>query len=182
MDWEFYVLNYLQKNVRNDFLDKLMPLISLLGALGALWVIMAVVALITKKYRRFGRSLAFDLLFSLIPCNLIFKPIVNRIRPYELNSTVQLLVPPEIDPSFPSGHTFFAFSAATICFIYNKKLGICMYILAFAIAFSRLYLYVHFPTDVISGAVLGTITAIIAYKLEGMIFSKEEKEEIPEQE
>ncbi len=171
MDWEFYILNYIHYNLRSDFLDAVMPYISLLGAAGVLWIIIAVAALIIKKYRSFGKSLSFYLICAFIICNLIIKPIVNRIRPYELNDAIQLLVPPETDASFPSGHTFFAFGTATIFFIYNKKLGIFMYLLALAIAISRLYLYIHFPTDVICGMIFGTITAIAAYKTEKFIFS-----------
>ena len=171
MDWEFFVLNYIQKYIKNDTLDIIMPLISLLGAVGALWIIMCLGSLLIKKHRRLGRMLFCDLLVNLIACNLIIKPIVNRIRPYDLNSTVNLIVPPEIDPSFPSGHTFFAFGAATICFLYNKKLGLAAYVIAFLIAFSRLYLYIHFPTDVLCGAVFGTLLAFGAAALEKTIFA-----------
>lgn len=172
MDWEFSILNYIQNNIRNDWLDMIMPVISMLGTAGALWIVMALGSLFFKKTREFGKTLTFTLLFDVIPCLFTFKPIVNRIRPYDLNSTVQLIVRPEIDASFPSGHTFFAFSAATICFIYNKKLGVCMYCLAAMIALSRLYLYVHFPTDVICGAVFGILSSIAAYYMEKLILKK----------
>ena len=175
MDWEFMILNYIQNHIRNHFLDKVMPLISLLGAAGALWIIICIAALLIKRHRRLGRLLACDLAVNLIACNLIIKPIVNRIRPYEMNQTIQLIVSPEIDPSFPSGHTFFAFGAATVCFIYNKKLGLAMYAAAFLIAFSRLYLYIHFPTDVFFGAVLGTVMAFAAARFEEMIFEQKPK-------
>lgn len=171
MEWEFYLLNYIQEHFHNDFLDKLMPLISMLGFLGILWVVIAAAALITKKYRAFGISLSVDLLVNLVICNAILKPIVNRIRPYDLNNTVSLLVAAEIDPSFPSGHTFFAFGAATVFFFYNKKVGILMYLLAAAIAFSRLYLYIHFPSDVAFGAFFGIITAVIAHYMEKMVMN-----------
>ncbi len=173
MEWEFQFLNYIQKHIRSDILDFIMPLISYLGTLGAVWILIALISLFTKKYREFGITLSFDLIISLIPCNLIFKPIVNRIRPYVLNNTITLIVPPEIDASFPSGHTFFAFSAATICFIYNKKFGCLLYILAALIGFSRLYLYIHFPTDVFFGAVFGTLTAIGAFYMEKIIFKSD---------
>lgn len=173
MDWEFYILNFIQKKCRTPFLDFLMPLISLLGAFGALWIVITVVSLFISKYRRFGISMAFNLCVSLIVCHCLLKYVVCRIRPYDLNQTVSLLVKPEFDPSFPSGHTFYAFSAATVIFMYNKKLGLAMYALSFAIALSRLYLYIHFPTDVMFGVVFGIITGFVACTADRMIFSKD---------
>ena len=172
MDWEFTVLNYIQWYCRNDFLDKLMPVVSFMGKLSLIWVILAVVCLCIKKTRPLGRSLTCYLLFDLVAINGIIKPIVNRLRPCVLNDTVQMLVSTPFDASFPSGHTAFAFGAATILFIYNKWAGLAAYAFAFLMGFSRLYLYVHFPTDVLMGAVFGVVFAILAYKLEQMLFEK----------
>ena len=172
MDWEFNILNHIQRNIRNDTLDKIMPLLSPMYVLGGIMLLVVIVTFFIKKTRNFCRSLTITLITGLIPCNLIFKPIVARLRPYQLNTNIKLLVAPEIDASFPSGHTFFSFAFATVCFLYNKKLGIAMYILAFIMAFSRLYLYVHFPTDVIFGALLGVLTAVIVCRCENMFLKK----------
>lgn len=172
MEWEFTVLNNIQK-IRTDFLDRLMPSISFLGKWAVLWLVIAIMCLAVKKYRKIGVSLAINIVIDTISCSLILKPIVQRLRPYTLNEYITLIVPPERDfYSFPSGHSLFAFGAATIIFIYNKKLGICMYLLAAMIAFSRLYLYVHFPTDVMTGAAVGILLAILSYKLQQMFFSE----------
>ncbi len=173
MDWEFTLLNYIQNNIRTDFLDKLMPVISFMGKLSLMWVIIAAACLCFRKTRKLGRSLTFDMIFNLIASSCIIKPIVNRPRPCVLDNTVELLVGLPFDASFPSGHTLFAFGAATILFIYNKWLGIAAYIFGCLMAFSRMYLYVHFPTDVLFGAVFGVAFAITAYKLEGMIFDRD---------
>ncbi len=172
MDGEFYILNYIQDQLRTDFLDKLMPAISFLGKAGLIWIVIALLCLFFKRSRLLGRSLVFNLIFNLVASSLIIKPIVSRLRPCVLDSTVELLVKLPFDTSFPSGHTLFAFGAATIIFIYNKWLGTAAYIFGFLMAFSRLYLYVHFPTDVAFGAVFGVIFAVIAYKMEGMIFDR----------
>lgn len=175
MDWEFAILNFFQTNIRNPVLDVVMVCISTLGKVGIIWILFAIITLITKKYRRLGTKISAALIITLICCSCILKPIVNRIRPYDLNPTVNLLISKEIDTSFPSGHTFFAFSVATACFMYNKKLGILMYAFAFAMAFSRIYLYMHFPTDVLFGMIFGIIVGIFASKLENYIFDNNPK-------
>lgn len=172
MDKEFYILNFIRDYISNPFLDFLMPFISFLGSFGLIWIVLFTVLIITKKYRSLGRSLASNFIFNFIGCNLIIKPIVARIRPYELNQSINLLVSAPNDYSFPSGHTLFAFGAATIIFLYNKKIGSLMYLFALLMGFSRLYLYVHFPTDVAFGAFLGIIFATVSYRLEKMIFDK----------
>ena len=140
MEWEFTVLNSIQQ-VRTDFLDKLMPCITFLGQWALLWIVIMVLCLAFKQHRKLGIALASDIIVNTIVCNLILKNIVQRLRPYVLNESFTLIVPPERDfYSFPSGHSMFAFGAATVIFLYNKKLGIFVYLLAAMIAFSRLYL------------------------------------------
>ncbi len=163
MDFEFYILDYIQSNFRTELLDKIMPIVSFMGKLSWIWVVIAIVCLFTKKFRRLGISLSSDLIFNLIAGNLIIKTIVARPRPCTLNKTVELISSVPFDTSFPSGHTLFAFGAATIIFIYNKWLGIIAYLFACIMAFSRLYLYVHFPTDILFGAIFGITFAVISY-------------------
>lgn len=173
MDWEFFILNYIQEHWRTGLLDKLMPIVSFMGKMSLLWVLIAAVCLCVKKVRPFGRSMTCSLLFDLVACNGIIKPIVSRLRPCILNNTVDLLVSVPFDASFPSGHTLYAFSSATIIFFYHKGLGLAAYAFAFLMGFSRMYLYVHFPTDVLFGAIFGVIFAVLAYKLENMLFEKD---------
>lgn len=173
MDWEFMILNYIREHWQSDWLDKLMPIVSFMGKLSLIWVLLAVICLCVKKTRPLGRSMACMLIFDLIACNGIIKPIVSRLRPCVLNSTVDLIVSVPFDASFPSGHTLFAFSAATILFIYHKGWGLAAYAFACVMGFSRMYLYVHFPTDVLLGAIFGVILAIVAYRLEDMLLEKD---------
>ncbi len=154
------------------FLDKFMPIITMFGDAGIFWIALAVIFLIFKKTRKTGLSMGIALIIGLIIGNLILKNVVARIRPYDLNPEVMLLVEKLHDFSFPSGHTLASFEAATAIFIRNKKLGIPALILAVLIAFSRLYLYVHYPTDVLAGTLLGIGIAILATYIVNKIYSK----------
>ncbi len=147
-------------------MDIIMKFVSFLGSFGILWIVLSSVMFFSKKHKNLGFSLAFNFVFNFISCNLIIKPIVARIRPYEINRMANIIVSAPSDYSFPSGHTLFAFGAATIIFLYNKKAGILMYGFALLMGFSRLYLYVHFPSDVAIGAFLGIIFATVSYKIE----------------
>ena len=169
MENEFVILHFIQDHVRNDFFDVLMPIISGLIMYGIPWVIIALICLVIKKYRILGRSLIISLVVNLVII-FVVKKLVGRIRPFVLNSNISLIVNPETSGSFPSGHTWFSFSAATVIFMYNKKLGMAAYIYALTVAFSRLYLYVHFPTDIIFGAFFGIIFGIAVYKIEQIAF------------
>ena len=171
MDWEFFILDYIQNEIRTDFLDKVMVGISFLGKGAILWILIAAVCIIFKKTRGLGITLAIDIAANYIAGNLIIKNIVNRIRPCILNNTAELLVSTPHDASFPSGHTMFAFGAATIIFMHNKWYGLAAYIFACLMAFSRVYLYVHFPTDVCFGAVLGICLALVVYKARKSFFT-----------
>ena len=111
--------------------------------------------------------MAFAMAMGLLVCNIILKPTVGRIRPYDfqetLGVTINLLIEKQHDFSFPSGHTIASFEACTVMMLGSKKLGIPATLLAILIAFSRLYLYVHYPTDVIASVILGTIFGILGY-------------------
>ncbi len=160
------ILDWIAEHLSCGFLDKVMPVITLLGDGGIFWIAVAVVMLIFKKTRKAGLSMGAALLMGLVVCNLIMKPGFARIRPYDYQLAVfgreiPLLIEAQHDFSFPSGHTIASFEGATALFLYNKKLGIPALVLACLIAFSRLYLYVHYPTDVLTSIVLGVAFGIL---------------------
>jgi undecaprenyl-diphosphatase len=130
-------------------------------------MIVAAILAITKKYRKLGFGMAIAMALGLVVCNMILKPTVGRIRPYDfqetLGITINLLIEKQHDFSFPSGHTIASFEACTVLMLGSRKLGIPATLLAILIAFSRLYLYVHYPTDVIASVILGTLFGIIGY-------------------
>ena len=160
------ILDWIQANLQCTFLDKIMPLITVLGDGGAFWIACAVLMMLLKKYRKAGISAGLALIFGLVICNMILKPTVARIRPYDyqeqLGIMINLLIEKEHSLSFPSGHTIASFEAATAILLRHKKLGIAAMILAILIAFSRMYLYVHYPTDVIASVFLGIGLAFLA--------------------
>ena len=163
------ILEWIQANLQSPFLDKFMPFITAFGNGGIFWIACSVLLMFIPKTRRTGFGMAFALTMGLVVCNMILKPGVARIRPYDLQETlggtVDLLIKRSHDFSFPSGHTIASFEACTVLMLGNKKLGIPATVLAILIAFSRLYLYVHYPTDVITSIVLGTIFGIIGWTL-----------------
>lgn len=154
---EFAILDWIQENLRCEFLDALMPAVSRLSDHGEIWILLALVLLVSKRYRHVGVSVAMALILDLICCNLILKPLIGRARPFSVNPAAELLIAPPLDASFPSGHTAASFAAATALWTTSKSpwMGIPAMALAILTAFSRLYLYVHWPSDVLGGAVLG---------------------------
>lgn len=165
MPWEFALLDWIQLHLRSGLGDVLWPAISSLGNAGAVWIALALVLLIFRRTRRLGLYVGAALLLDLVFCNLILKPLVARPRPYAVDPSVQLLIAAPTDFSFPSGHTASSFAAASALYFGKSRLWIPALVLACAIAFSRLYLYVHYPTDVLAGAVLGIACGFAAVKL-----------------
>ncbi len=157
---DFAILHWIMDNVWNPFLDVLMPLITLLGDDGIFWIAVALVLIIIPKTRKTGVMMGLAMLLGLLVGNLTMKPAFARIRPYENfamgGRDVELLVEKLSDFSFPSGHTLCCFEASTVLMIrYRRPWGILALVSAILVAFSRLYLYVHYPTDVLAGMVMG---------------------------
>ena len=153
---EFMILDAIQ-TLRTPWLDGFMVFVSSLGNKGAVWIALAVVLLAFPKYRRLGAVVACALVLDLVACNLVLKPLVARPRPCDINTALDSLIARPHGWSFPSGHTAASFAAASALWFGKSRLWIPCGILAALIAFSRLYLYVHFPTDVLGGAVVGIL-------------------------
>ena len=159
-NFDLPILNWIAANLWCPFLDAVMPVITVLGDAGIFWIAIAVVLLFFPKTRKIGLGMGAALVMGLLICNCMLKPMIARIRPYDyqlehFGVTIKLLIEAQHDFSFPSGHTIASFEAATVILLHNKKFGIPAMVLACLIAFSRLYLYVHYPTDVIASVILG---------------------------
>lgn len=164
MDFEFVILDFIAK-FHTDFLDQILPLISSFANSGLGWIILSVILFILPKYRKTGLAMALALIFCLLIGNVTLKPLIARLRPYSYFPEMTLLVPPLNDFSFPSGHTFSSFASATALFLNHRREGLIAYLWAALIAFSRLYLYVHFPSDILAGIILGVASGWTAYKV-----------------
>jgi undecaprenyl-diphosphatase len=159
MDWEFSILYALQE-LHNPVLDKIMLGITFLGDDGIFWIAIGIICLILKKHRKMGLQLLLSMLCTFILGNLILKNIFARPRPCDIDTAVTLLLSRPHGHSFPSGHSINSMVAAVALFLNNKKIGIPALIIATLIGFSRLYLFVHFPTDVLGGFVIAILVAI----------------------
>lgn len=154
---DFAILDFIAEHFRCGVLDTLVPLVTHLGDGGWFWIALAVVLLIPKKTRKYGAAVALGLIFDLLFCNVTIKPLVQRVRPYDIRQGIELLITAPHDYSFPSGHTAASFAAAGALMFMKAKGRIPALILAVVIGLSRLYLYVHYPSDVVCGAILGLI-------------------------
>ena len=164
---EAQILLWIQENLRFDFLTPLMKFITTLGNSGIIWIIIAAILLIVPKTRKVGLLCALALFGSLLINNIILKNLVARIRPYEVIDGLQLLVANAHDFSFPSGHAGSSFAAAVVLYKkLPKKFGIPALVLAFLISFSRLYVGIHYPSDVLVGVLDGTMIALFVCKID----------------
>ncbi|MBQ8279212.1 MAG: phosphatase PAP2 family protein [Roseburia sp.] len=160
------ILLWIQEYVRNDFLTPIFKFITSLGDEGFIWIAIAITLLFIKKYRKVGPMVGLSLLGSLLFNNTILKNIVCRTRPYKVIDTLTILIPEPGEFSFPSGHTSSSFAAGVVLFMMlPRKYGVPALILAFLIGISRLYVGVHYPTDVLGGMVMGTLIAVCVVKI-----------------
>ena len=177
VSFDLPILDWIAANLWCPVLDVAMPIITVLGDAGIFWIAVSVLFMITKKFRKTGIGMMFALMMGLLICNIWLKPTVARMRPYDFQmeyfmKEIPLLAGAMHDFSFPSGHTIASFEAAVVILLNNKKLGIPAMILASLIAFSRLYLYVHYPTDVLFSIVLGTAFAFLGNFLAQKVMDK----------
>lgn len=160
------MLLFIQDYIRNSILTPIFLIVTKLGNAGIIWIILSIVLLIPKKTRTIGYMSVCALIGSLLINNLILKNLVERTRPYEVVQGLVPLLGKQADFSFPSGHTGSSFAAAGILYRkLPKKYGIPAMVLAFLIAMSRLYLGVHYPSDVLFGMLSGIAISYVAEKI-----------------
>jgi len=175
MEMDFLLLI---QGLHNTVLDFFFSAITHLGDGGVFWIILCVIMLCTKKYRKWGVLFAISLFCCFIIGNVTLKNLVARPRPCWVNTDISLLIKNPKDFSFPSGHSMIGFAGALSVWYANRKWGIAALILAAVIAFSRLYLFVHYPTDVLLGILIGLVVTFFVHKA-GEIYMQKKEEVSP---
>lgn len=160
--FEVEVLHKLHDALSCKFMDKAMTVISLLGDKGLFFIAFSLMLICIPKTRKMGISCGGALLMGLIIANIILKPLCGRVRPFVFDGEIELIIKRLEDFSFPSGHTLAAFEVAVPMMYYDKRFGIPFLVLAFLMMLSRMYLFMHYPTDVLAGALLGTALGLLS--------------------
>ena len=169
MEMDF--LLFLQE-LHTPVLDFFFSKITVLGNAGMIWIIACIMMLCTKKYRKNGIFFAISLVCCFLLGNIFLKNVIARERPCWINTEIVLLIANPKDYSFPSGHSMHSFAGALSIWYANKKWGVVAFVLAGLIAFSRMYLFVHYPTDVIMGITIGLLVTFLVHKIGRKIAEK----------
>lgn len=172
MEWilaiDHTTLFWIQAHMVTPWLTPFMLALSAAGNAGILWILIGGVLICTKKYRRTGIAMGLALLFTLLIGDIVLKHAVMRLRPCIdfPDVTLALARPAATSYSFPSGHTFASFAAAAALYrSLPRHWNILLWLTAAAIGFSRLYLFMHYPSDVAAGALLGLACGTLAWKI-----------------
>ncbi|MCI8327717.1 MAG: phosphatase PAP2 family protein [Lachnospiraceae bacterium] len=168
------ILLWIQEYLRTPWLSAFFRQITKLGNAGIFWILAAIFFLCFTRTRKIGIEASASLLLSFLINNVFLKNVVARIRPYEVVDGLHRLIEKQSDFSFPSGHTASSFAVAVILYLeLPKKYGVPFMILAVLISFSRLYLGVHYPSDVLAGAVSGSLIAWSVHKIKNRLVKPE---------
>lgn len=163
-NFDISILLFFQEHIRQEWLTGFVKVITFLGDVGWFWILLGVLLVIPKKTRNIGVVVLLSLLIDALITNVALKNIIARTRPYDMTNAIIPLIPKPHDFSFPSGHTAASFASAFVYYrMAPRKYGIASLVLATMIGLSRLYLGVHYPSDVIGGFLVGLFSSIAAY-------------------
>lgn len=179
--WESNIVLFVQENLRFDFLNPIMQGITLLGNEGILPIAVCIFLLLFKKTRKVGVTSSLSLFLEFLIINVTVKKVVGRLRPYVVNEAIEYITNRPSDNSFPSGHTGCVFAVASVLFyMMPKKVGIPAMIVASLVGISRLYVGVHYPTDIIAGFLIGMFTGFLAKLIVEKVYEVRAKKAIKE--
>lgn len=156
--FDYGILEFFQQ-IHNMVLTQIFHFFTVIGEAGMVWIVIGILLLIQKQHRKYGVIVLLSLLMCLLFGNGLLKNLIARPRPCWRHPEVELLIPVPGDFSFPSGHTFSSFAASVSLFYWKRRYGCAAFCVAVLIAASRLYFFVHYPTDILGGMMCGTIFA-----------------------
>jgi len=169
-DMDVHILLWIQEYLRSDAVSWFWKAVTFLGNGGWFWIVLAVGLLLCSRTRKIGGTALLSMVIGALITNVILKNRIARPRPFDAFPEITPLVARPTDFSFPSGHTTASFACALVLYrMLPKKYGIPAVCLAFLIAFSRLYVGVHYPTDVLAGCLIGIVSSVIADKVRDRI-------------
>lgn len=158
--WELSVLEWFD-SLHGSLLDPVMVGITYSATSGLIWFVLGFLMTCSRRWRRCGVSVIVAVVLAYIVVDLMLKPLVCRERPFDAGD-FSMLVPEPDSWSFPSGHTASAFAGAAAILIHSRRWGAVAMVYAALVGVSRMYLCVHWPTDVVAGALVGTALALLA--------------------
>lgn len=169
MDWitqvDLSILHMIVQYLHAPWLDLGMAWFTKLGNSGAIWLALGIGLSLTKEYRTVGMAMLLALVMGMVICHFAIKPMVGRLRPFLVDPSFHLVIKPPTGYSFPSGHTWSSFAAVAVAMMHRLKGRYIILLAAVVMAFSRLYLTVHYPTDILGGIIIGLFLGYISVKL-----------------
>lgn len=169
------ILDFIHNTLSDPVMDLIMTYLTYSIEYGAMAILVFIVMMCIKNMRKTGFAVMGATLSVLLFGELIIKHLVCRMRPFAINGAIELIIKAPSGFSFPSSHTATCFAMATAIYLFHKRLGIIAYIYASLVAFSRMYLYVHYPSDIIGGIALGIGCGIGSAALVKLICKKIDK-------
>jgi len=176
--WEMDFLQMIQ-NMHVDWLTVIMKIFTTMGNAGICWIVLSLVLAVIPKTRKCGLTMIMAMAITFILGNLVFKNLAARARPcwvdYDTFAAIKNGIRQQHDFSFPSGHTMNGITASLVIFFHYRREGIIAFAVAVIIAFSRMYFFVHWPTDILAGVLLGAVDAVISFFVVNKIYEAVKK-------